>query len=114
MGLGLYANENTTIDELSNTLAGFLEFIDESMFQTLEILGYNSLYKFNDNNTAKKKPHWCILFGPLSLVNASTVGTYTSAQVGFANVNSDYSEYLLYTEFKYEFKTFYKKVRSKK
>jgi hypothetical protein len=50
MGLGLYANENTTIDELSNTLAGFLEFIDESMFQTLEILGYNSLYKFNDNN----------------------------------------------------------------
>jgi hypothetical protein len=114
MGLGLYANENTTIDELSNTMAGFLEFIDESMFQTLEILGYNSLYKFDDNNTAKKKPHWCILFGPLSLVNASAVGTYTSAQVGFANVNSDYSEYLLYTEFKYEFRTFYKKVRSKK
>ncbi len=47
-------------------------------------------------------------------MNASTVGTYTSAQVGFANVNSDYSEYLLYTEFKYEFKTFYKKDRSKK
>ena len=34
MGLGLYANENITIDELSDKLAGFLEYIDESMFQT--------------------------------------------------------------------------------
>ncbi len=35
-------------------------------------------------------------------------------QVDFANVNSDYSKYLLYVEFQYEFKTYYKKVRSKK
>ena len=32
----------------------------------------------------------------------------------FCERHSDYSEYLLYSEFKYEFKTFYRKVRSKK
>ena len=105
MGLGLYANENITIDELSDKLAGFLEYIDESMFQTLDILGYNSLYKFNDHSTAKRKPKWCILFGLLSLVNASG---NTTIKVGFANVNQDYSEYLLYFEFEYEFKAYYK------
>ena len=64
MGLGLYANENTTIDELSNTMAGFLEFIDESMFQTLEILGYNSLYKFDSKKkTTLVHSIWSTKFG---------------------------------------------------
>ena len=62
----------------------------------------------------KKNPRWCILFGPLSLVNASKASASRTKQVGFANVNSDYSEYLLYVEFEYEFKTYYKKVNSKK
>ncbi len=46
MGLGLYASDDITIDDLSDRLAGFLEFVDETVFAILSILGHNSLYQF--------------------------------------------------------------------
>ena len=110
MGLGLYASDDITIDDLSDRLAGFLEYVDEAMFDILSILGHNSLYKFEDNSATKKRQRLCILYGPLSLVNASP----EAKQIGFANSNQDYKEKLMYCEFVYLFNASYKTIVSKK
>ena len=109
MGLGLYATYDITIDELSISLAGFLEFIDETMFDILNILGYNSMYAFKDHSATKKRQRLCILYGPLSLVNASE----EAKKIGFANSNPNHNDKLLYCEFVYVFKASYKTISSK-
>jgi hypothetical protein len=111
MGLGLYASDDITIDDLSDRLAGFLEFVDETVFAILSILGHNSLYEFEDLSATKKRHRLCILYGPLSLVNASIEAKNL---IGFANTLPDYNEKLMYCEFVYEFKACYRKISSRR
>ena len=108
--MGVYANNDITIDEISNVLVGFVEYIDQKMFETWDILGYDSLYQFIDHSTKIPQERRCILFGPLSLVNASA----KRIKVGFTNTNPDNNDKQLYSEFVYSFKAFYKQNNSKR
>ena len=91
MGLGLMATVDTTVDDIAETIPGYLEIINEALFQTLQILGHNSLYKFKDTNNIT---FWCILYGPLSLVNSKPV------PIGFLQCHPE-THRELYYEFEY-------------
>ena len=64
------AKVDSTVDDIAEQIPGYLEVIDELFCKTLQILGHNSLYKFKDTNNIT---YWCILYGPLSLVNSRSV-----------------------------------------
>ena len=84
MGLGLYATNDITIDELSNCFAGFLEFIVETMFDILNIFGYNSMYVFDDHSTTEKKivhSLWSTEFGECTISSKRRKYYKTTIQV---------------------------------
>jgi hypothetical protein len=94
MGLGLFATVNVSVDEIAEQIPGYLEYIDEPLFQTLQILGYNSLYSFRDAESNTRR--FCILYGPLSLVNSRS-----NIPVGFLQCDPVYHHLQLYYEFEY-------------
>ena len=63
---------------MANKLDGFLEFVTLTQFTGLRYANYNSMYSFLDENGVQ---HWCILFGPLALVNSDEA----LVNVGFNN-----------------------------
>ena len=74
LDFGLFAKSYVSLCKLSNEICGFLEEIDEDVFDMLHELGHPSLFidpKFIDINSknfsATKK--YFILYGPLSLAN---------------------------------------------
>ena len=93
LGLGLISNENVLLSNMADEIPGYLEYISEELFFHLHTLGYNSLFTYKDRFDVT---HWCILYGPLSLVNASPV-----VDVGFKCLDTDGRE-LLY-EHTFEF-----------
>ena len=102
MGLGLMAKVNSTVDDIAEEIPGYLEIISEALFETLQILGHNSLYKFKDTDNI---PYWCILYGPLSLVNSKP-----HIPIGFLQCNPT-THIELYYEFEYiVFKTRYPQI----
>ena len=92
MGLGLMAIKNSTVDELAEQIPGYLEYISEALFETLQILGHNSLYQYRDINNIT---HRCILYGPLSLVNSKA-----NITIGFLQCDPE-NHTEIYFEFEY-------------
>jgi len=78
MGLGIVAKIPCSFDFMSQKVDGFLEFVTFHQISGLRIANYNSLFNFIDENGIQ---HWCILFGPLSLVNSDE----TLVHVGLSN-----------------------------
>ena len=97
MGLGLRTKFRIRLSSLSDVLDGFLEFVSEVLFQVLTTLRYRSLYTFVD---ATGNRLYCVLFGPLSLANASSI-----SPVGFSNTQDDGFElkFKLYFVFGFNF-----------
>jgi len=75
MGLGIAAKYPCNSYQLSRVLHGFLEFMDLATFNRLANYRYNSLYQYRDEDDVD---HYCVLFGPLSLVNSANVPTHFS------------------------------------
>jgi hypothetical protein len=98
MGLGLFSRINSTVDEMAENIPGYLEFIQEALFKTLQLLGHKSLYSFKDTNDMKQ---YCILYGPLSFVNSDE-----TIPVGFLQCDPVIHEQLLYYEFVYSIHTY--------
>jgi hypothetical protein len=88
MGLGLMATNDNTVVNLANDIPGYLEYIPPGLFNALALLGHKSLYQYNDihNNT-----QYCILYGPLSLVNSKR-----NIPVGFSNTDPTTNTELYY------------------
>jgi hypothetical protein len=72
---GIQAAKTVKTGKLSEFLHGFLEIITEDHFRQLQRLHYPSLLyamKYNPTvNSRSQKMYYFILFGPLSLCNAS-------------------------------------------
>ena len=73
--LGLKTTKRIKMDILSSKILGFLQIIPIDMFRILQKNHYSSLYSFQISDSAIKSPKqktlYFILFGPLSLCNAS-------------------------------------------
>ena len=93
MGLGLSAKVDITVDQLAEEIPGYLEIISEPLFQTLQILGHKSLYKYKDTDN-RSVTLFAILYGPLSLVNSKQ-----GVKIGFMQCNP-VSHKDLYYEYK--------------
>jgi hypothetical protein len=93
MGLGLSAKVDSTVDQLAEEIPGYLEIISEPLFQTLQILGHKSLYKYKDTDN-HSVTLFAILYGPLSLVNSKQ-----GVKIGFMQCNP-VSHKDLYYEYK--------------
>lgn len=78
MGLGVVCKRVCSFELMSQKLDGFLEFVSFPQFSSLRFGSYNSVFNFIDENGIQ---HWCILFGPLALVNSDE----SKVHVGFSN-----------------------------
>ncbi len=65
-GLGLVSKHRCHLYDLYEDISGVLEFVTDEMFLRLRNNGFNSLYETREHDR-------CILFGPLSLCNNSTL-----------------------------------------
>ena len=86
MGLGVRAKgNNVTLDNILSDLPGMLEYITQDMWNELVKLQYPSLYMYQDieNGDIDSDITYCILYGPLSLVNHNE-----SSEVGFAHYDN--------------------------
>lgn len=79
MGLGIVVKHGISVSELAEELHGVLEFVELTFFRQLQLLRYNSLYRYQDED---HNMLYCVLFGPLSLVNSNQ-----AAGIGFYNVD---------------------------
>ena len=101
MGLGLCTRTDNTVINIADHIPGYLEYIDEALFELLTVVGHKSLYRYKDidNNIQR-----CILYGPLSLVNSKP-----NIPVGFMNCDPIRHEELYYeftTTIRYSYVTF--------
>lgn len=93
MGLGLRSKVDRWVEEMAEEIPGYLEFISHALFDTLHLFGHKSLYSFKDVDDVH---HWCILYGPLSLVNSNR-----HASVGFLQCDPIHHDQELFFEFEF-------------
>jgi hypothetical protein len=93
MGLGLRSKVDRWVEEIAEEIPGYLEFISHALFDALHHFGHKSLYSFKDVDGIQ---HWCILYGPLSLVNSNR-----NVPVGFLHCDPVNHEEELFFEFNF-------------
>lgn len=91
LGLGLKSKVRIPVDDFAEECPGYLEFIGEDLFDALHHLGYNSLFTYLDKHNERQ---FCILYGPLSLINADEF-----CEVGFTWRGPDADEFLYENQF---------------
>jgi hypothetical protein len=87
MGLGLHNTHWMPWTELAKEVRGYLEFINEDVFDALHALGHNSLFSYRDQLNQRL---FCILHGPLSYCNSRQDADW---DIGFNVRDEDLAEF---------------------